>query len=317
MSQHVDHAPSEDLGGLPTIALVTPTYNHAHLLEQTMRSVLDQGYPRLEYVVVDGGSTDGTQELIEKYRPKLYAAISEPDRGPHDAIEKGFALTGGRIMGWLNSDDVLLPGSLLLVGSLFRDFPEMRWLTGTYSAIDPIGRPVVTMQPPRWTRRHLLSPLAGRWISQTSTFWTRDLWEEAGGGFEDIWGKGDQRAFPHAFDFELWARFSRYASLNTVNAPIGCHRHIHGQDGYVNLGAYLHYADVIRKRERPRTVKEWLESLVANASAPLGRFHLLTLEGAIAGAMGAPPLIVFDVPTYSFRRRRRLERLRRMLSRVV
>jgi glycosyltransferase involved in cell wall biosynthesis len=304
-----------DIQNLPTIALVTPCYQNAHILEHAIRSVLDQDYSRLEYVVVDGGSDDGTAELLDKYRDRLHAVISEPDLGPHDAVNKGFALTTGTVMGWLNADDTLLPGSLLLVGTLFRDFPDVRWLTGAYTAIDAAGRPAVVQHPPRWTRRHLLSPRAGRWISQTSTFWRRDLWEEAGGTMGDIWGP--ERTFPHAFDFELWARFSRYAELQTVNAPIGCHRHVPGQQGGINRDAYLRYADEIRERERPRTTKDRLETLVADFSAPLGRYRLLTAESTVAGAMGAPPVIVFDLPTYTFRRRRRLETSRRLLRRFT
>jgi glycosyltransferase involved in cell wall biosynthesis len=306
------------LDDLPTIALVTPTYNHAHVLEHAMRSVLEQDYPKLQYVVVDGGSTDDTPAVIDRYRDRLHAVIQEPDRGPHDALNKGFALTDGTVMGWLNSDDTLLPGSLLLVGTLFRDFPDVRWLTGAYTAIDPLGRPAVVQHPPRWTRRHLLSPYAKRWISQTSTFWRRDLWEEAGGKIEDVWTEGStERSFPHAFDFELWARFSRYAPLQTVNAPIGCHRHIPGQEGGVNRDAYLDYANMIRRRERPRSLKERAEAIAADISAPLGRYRLLTAESTVAGAMGAPPVIVFDLPTYTYRRRQRLETSRKMLRRLV
>lgn len=304
------------LADLPTIAIVSPSYNHAHVLEETIRSVLDQGYPKLQYVVADGGSTDGTRQILERYHDRLHAVIDAPDRGPHDAINKGFALTDGAVMGWLNSDDTLLPGSLLLVGSLFRDFPEIRWLTGAYTAIDALGRPVVAVPPSRWTRRHLLAPTAGRWISQTSTFWRRDLWEEAGGSMGDIWPEGEARSFPHNFDFELWARFSRYAELHTVVAPIGCHRHIEGQDSSVNKATLQSWGAVIRKRERPTTLRDRAAAGVAFVSALLGRLRLNAVDGAVAGTMGAPRLIVFDVATHSFRRRKKLETLRKLVNRT-
>jgi glycosyltransferase involved in cell wall biosynthesis len=305
------------VGDLPTITVVTPTYNHADILEDAIRSVLDQGYPNLEYVVVDGGSDDGTEELLERYRPRLHAVVSEPDRGPHDALNKGFALTSGSVMGWLNADDTLLPGSLLLVGTLFRDFPDVRWLTGAFTAIDPRGRPATIVPGPRWTRWHLLSRYAHRWIAQTSTFWRRDLWEESGATMGDIWGNEQRRAFPHNFDFELWARLSRYGKLQTVTAPIGCHRYLKGQQGRVHLDVCDYYAAVIRQRERPRTLKERVAALLADASSPLGRLRLGNVEGAFAGAMGAPRLIVFDPTTYRFRRRQRLESSRKLLRRML
>jgi glycosyltransferase involved in cell wall biosynthesis len=292
----------DDLKNLPTIALVTPTYNHARVLEDAMRSVLDQSYPKLQYVVVDGGSDDGTAELLDKYRDRLHAAISEPDLGPHDAVNKGFALTTGTVMGWLNADDTLLPGSLLLVGTLFRDFPDVRWLTGTHFAIDPLGRPAVVSSPRRWTRWHLLSPHAKVWIAQESTFWRRDLWEQAGGTTGDIWGHEGERAFPHAFDFELWGRFSRYAKLHTVAAPIGCYRYLEGQQGVARLDRYEHYAAAVRERERPRTAHERALAAVVAFSLQLRRVRLHALEDLVAGALGAPPLISFDASSGTFRR---------------
>jgi glycosyltransferase involved in cell wall biosynthesis len=289
------------LDDLPTIALVTPTYNHAHVLEEAIRSVVGQGYPRLEYVVVDGGSDDGTHELLKRYRDRLHAVIEEPDRGPHDALNKGFALTTGTVMGWLNADDLLLPGSLLLVGTLFRDFPDVRWLTGTHYAVDPQGRPAVISSPRRWTRWHLLSSAANVWIAQESTFFRRDLWDEAGGTIGDIWGEGEDRSFPHAFDFELWGRFSRYAKLHTVAAPIGSYRYLPGQQGVAHYDSYTHYADLVRQRETPRTKRDRVVSRLVDASLKLRRLRLHALEDRVTGLLGAPPLIVYD--RGSFRRR--------------
>lgn len=293
-----------DDSGLPTIALVTPTYNHAHVLEEAIKSVLNQNYPKLQYVVADGGSTDATHQILERYRDRLHAVIEGPDRGPHEAIGKGFARTTGTVMGWLNSDDSLLPGSLLLVGSLFRDFSHVRWLTGMPFAVAPDGRPAVLASPRRWTRWHLLSPQAKTWIPQESTFWKRDLWDEAGGSSEDIWGYEDERGFPHAFDFELWARFSRYADLHTVAAPIGCYRYIAGQQGVANYDQYEHFAARVRDRERPRRTADKIAAHAANISLRLRRLRLHELENRIAGALGAPPLITYRDGTFRQRRAR-------------
>jgi glycosyltransferase involved in cell wall biosynthesis len=305
-----------DLDGLPTIAVVTPTYQHAHVLERAMKSVLDQGYPHLEYVVVDGGSHDGTHELLDRYRDRLHAVVEEPDRGPHDALDKGFALTRGTVMGWLNADDMLLPGSLLLVGTLFRDYPDVRWLTGEYFSMDPDGRPALVTHAPRWTRWHLLSRLASGWIAQESTFFRRDLWDEAGASTGDIWGHGEERSFPHAFDFELWGRFSRYAKLQTVSSPIGVYGYIPGQQGVAHYDAYTHFAEVVRERERPRTRGEHIAAYLADLSFRLRRFRRLRL--VIASALGAPSRIVFDIPTYEYRRgQTRIEPVQRLVCRLL
>lgn len=311
--------PSDARRDLPKIALVTPTYNHAHILEDTIESVLSQNYPQLEYVVVDGGSEDGTTEILERYRHRLHAVISEPDRGPHEALNKGFALTSGPVMGWLNSDDTLLPGSLLLVGTLFRDFPDVRWLSGAHFAIDPEGRPATIMAPRRWTRWHLLSRYEDGWMPQESTYFTRDLWEQAGGAAGDIWGHADERAFPHAFDFELWARFSRYAKVQTVTAAIGCYRYLPGQQGVANLDTYLHFAEVIREREAPQRLGERVAARLTDLALLLrrtGRFG--SFQRLVAVILGAPPPIIFELTTLKYRRgSSRIEPIPRIVQRIL
>ena len=109
----------------PTISLVTPSYNQASFLEETIRSIHDQNYPALEHVIVDGGSTDGSIGIIRRHRSRLADWVSEPDRGQYDAINKGFARTSGEVMCWLNSDDKYLPWTLSVVGELFRVFPDI------------------------------------------------------------------------------------------------------------------------------------------------------------------------------------------------
>lgn len=108
----------------PSITVVTPSFNQGQFLEETIRSVLLQGYPRLEYIVMDGGSTDGSVEVIRKYEPWLSHWSSEPDAGQADAIRKGFELGTGERLNWLNSDDIYLPGGLLAVAALHAEQPE-------------------------------------------------------------------------------------------------------------------------------------------------------------------------------------------------
>jgi glycosyltransferase involved in cell wall biosynthesis len=103
----------------PTISIITPSLNQGEFLEETLRSVLLQGYPKLQYIVIDGGSTDGSVEIIRRYAPWLFYWVSEPDRGQAHAINKGLELATGRVVAYLNSDDLYLPGALLHVGQTF------------------------------------------------------------------------------------------------------------------------------------------------------------------------------------------------------
>jgi hypothetical protein len=200
----------------PKIALVTPVFNSARYLEATIRSVLSQGYPNLEYVIADGGSTDGSVEIIRKYESQLHAWVSEPDRGMYDAINKGFARTSGEAtggaMGWISATDLLHAGSLFVVGSVFRAFPEVEWITGRPTGFSDEGMAVETLRLRQWSRMRFLAG-ANRYIQQESTFWRRSLWDRAGGRVED--------ARRSASDFELWVRFFRFAKLYPVDALIG------------------------------------------------------------------------------------------------
>lgn len=207
----------------PKIALVTPVFNSARYLEATIRSVLSQAYPNLEYVIADGGSTDGSVEIIRRYEPYLHAWFSQPDRGMYDAINQGFARTsveavggvamgGGSIMGWISATDLLHVGSLFVVGSVFRTFPQVEWITGRPTGFSDEGMAVETLSLRQWSRMRFLVG-SNRYIQQESTFWRRSLWDRAGGRVDD-----SRRS---ASDFELWVRFFRYAKLYPVDALIG------------------------------------------------------------------------------------------------
>ncbi|MDW8303193.1 MAG: glycosyltransferase family 2 protein, partial [Bacteroidia bacterium] len=132
----------------PVISIVTPSFNQGEFLEQTIVSVLEQNYPRLEYIIIDGGSTDNSVEIIKKYEKYLTYWVSEPDRGIYDALQKGFAHTTGEIMGWINSDDMYHKNSFSLVAEIFFQYPQIDWLSGIPTIFDEKGR-TVTVKPLR------------------------------------------------------------------------------------------------------------------------------------------------------------------------
>lgn len=196
----------------PRVALVTPVLNCANYIEATIRSVLAQEYPNLDYFVVDGGSTDGTVEIIRKYEGKISGWISEPDRGMYDAVNKGFARISGEVMGWISGTDMLHPGGLAVAGSVFRQFAEVEWIMGRPTAFTDDGMTVVVGALRRFARNRFLAG-GNRHVQQESTFWRRSLWERAGGRVDD--------SRKWVSDFELWVRFFDYAKLYPVDALIG------------------------------------------------------------------------------------------------
>jgi glycosyltransferase involved in cell wall biosynthesis len=199
----------------PGITLVTPVYNGIRYIEETIRSIIYQGYPNLEYIVVDGGSSDGTVDIIRKYEKYISWWISRRDRGVYDALNTGFSRSTGTIMGWLNANDVLHTRGLLVVGSVFASLPSVDWLTGRPTRLNPNGMTVDIRELPSWSRHRFLAG-ANKYIQQESTFWRRSLWEKAGGELH--------ASYRDVGDFDLWVRFFRRARLYSVDALIGGYR---------------------------------------------------------------------------------------------
>jgi glycosyltransferase involved in cell wall biosynthesis len=167
----------------PSITVVTPSLNQGDFIDQTIRSVLGQDYPWLEYIVVDGVSTDNTLEILKKYSDRMIW-ISEKDRGQSNAINKGLRMAGGEVVAYLNSDDVYQPGALLKVGEFFASQPEAAWLTGKCRIIDQEGveiRKGVTLYKNFWLRVNSYQALCVLdFISQPATFWRREVIDEIG-----------------------------------------------------------------------------------------------------------------------------------------
>jgi glycosyltransferase involved in cell wall biosynthesis len=224
----------------PRITVVTAVYNGEEYLEATMRSVVGQGYPNLEYIVVDDGSTDGTAEIIGKYEGAVSCWLRQENQGLYAALNAGFARSTGEVMGWLNSSDLLQVNGLFTVGGIFRELREVEWITGRPTKISATGSTIDVLPVPRWSRGRFLAG-ANKYIQQESTFWRRSLWERAGGRLST-----EYRA---EGDFELWVRFFRHARLHSVNALIGGYRLHEDALSSSNMERYNRNCDAIAGRE--------------------------------------------------------------------
>ena len=196
------------------ISIVTPSLNQAEYLAETLTSVLDQGFEGLEYVVIDGGSSDGSVDIIKHYADRLRYWVSEPDRGHADAINKGFSHTSGEIMAWINSSDVYLPWTLRTVAAVFRDVPEAQWVMGVPSYWSD-AQAVTSINPILRNRYDFLASHLCT-IQQESVFWRRSLWDACGGCLS-----ADLRL---ACDHELWMRFLQKAPLYHVDSVLAAFR---------------------------------------------------------------------------------------------
>ena len=196
----------------PKISMVTPSLNCGPFIEECIDSVLSQNYPNLQYVVMDGGSSDDTIQIIKKYEKHISFWQSRADGGPYAAINEGYRHTDGEIMTWLNACDKLHPNALTTVSSIFSQCPDIHWITGRPNGFDERGENLwATHLLPVWSRELLFRNKFGNpSIQQAGTFWRRSLWDRAGAALD--------RDMTDAVDFDLWLRFCRYAQLHTVDA---------------------------------------------------------------------------------------------------
>ncbi len=198
----------------PKVSVITPSFNQARFLEQTIRSVLDQDYPNLEYVVIDGGSNDGSVDILRRYADRLAYWVSEPDRGQTDALNKGFARATGDIVCWVNSDDFYYPGALAAAVAAFRANPDLGLVYGRGNRVDEDGEVIREFE---CTRPFDLDALVYGidYILQPTTFFRRQALHDVG-PFDP--------GLHYAFDWELWMRFGERFPAQMIDQLVAAGR---------------------------------------------------------------------------------------------
>jgi glycosyltransferase involved in cell wall biosynthesis len=198
----------------PKISIVTPSLNQGQFIEETIRSVFLQGYPELEYIIVDGGSNDGTIGIVKKYEKWLAKWMSEPDKGQSHAINKGFNLTKGEIIAWINSDDYYLQGTLKKVAEFFRDNAETDMIFGECHAINEKYEMVKMREVPKEFDIHRLIT-RDCFINQPSTFFRRKVIDDVGGLCESL---------NYSMDYDLWIKIGLQCNVKRINDVLSCFR---------------------------------------------------------------------------------------------
>ncbi|MEY4482668.1 MAG: hypothetical protein RL693_120 [Verrucomicrobiota bacterium] len=232
-------SPPGDQATWPRVSIVTPSFQQAAFVDRTLRSALEQDYPALDLQVCDGGSTDGSVEIIRGHEGRLRGWLSERDSGPASAINKGFAQSTGDIMAWLNSDDLLMPGAVRFVASYFARHPEVDAVYGHRVVIDERDWEVGRWVLPRHDGE---MQLWADYIPQETLFWRRSLWERTGSHLDE--------SHKFAFDWDLLLRFQK-AGARIVRLPwfLGCFRVHDAQKSTAEIGT-VGLSEMARLRER-------------------------------------------------------------------
>lgn len=203
---------------LPRITVVTPSFNQGQFLETTIRSVVEQGYDNLEYIIIDGGSVDQSVDIIKQYSSYISYWISEKDQGQSNAINKGLSLASGEILCWINSDDFLEPECLRKVAMHFERNPSWDCITGGCNLIyhNTAGQIIHRAQrAPSEAPHRAIFNWKEEWFPQQATFWRASLWKKSGPLREDL---------KFTMDLELWRRFSKLTQIQSVPDILATYR---------------------------------------------------------------------------------------------
>jgi glycosyltransferase involved in cell wall biosynthesis len=276
---------------LPLVTIVTPSLNQAQFLEDTMLSVMGQDYPAVEFIVVDGGSTDGSIKIIRRHQARLAYWTSEPDSGQSSAINKGFARAKGRIFAWLNSDDLLSPSAVSIAAHFLNSEPDVGLVYGDRVEIDAKGNVIGVLRCPPHDPGIFRKDVT---LPQETAFFRREVYEAVGGLDEDL---------HFAMDLDLWCKMAKVTRMRHIPAFLACFRR-HGWSKSVTYDATVDEKHQRYHRERElvigrhfgrelpgrldRRLYDWRRKaalLVASRSAP-HRADLATVARLQAGGVG-------------------------------
>jgi glycosyltransferase involved in cell wall biosynthesis len=190
------------------VSIITPSYNQGQFIEETIKSVLSQTYKNIQYILVDGGSTDHTMEIVEKYRDKIDIIINEKDKGQSDAINKGFKLAIGELVGWINSDDILYPDCVAAIVNLYRQNGDGAiYYCSNLDVIDASSHVTRTIHKNIPDRNHLLN--VNYDVVQQGSFYKRDIVERINFLDESIY---------YCMDLDLWLRLFQYGKIYALSS---------------------------------------------------------------------------------------------------
>ena len=201
----------------PRVTIVTPSFNQAQFIERTILSVLEQDYPNLEYIIIDGGSTDGSVDIIKRYEDCITGWVSEPDLGQTDAINKGFDRAQGQILAWINSDDTYNPGAVRAAVQFLLEHPDVGLVYSDAHFIDAQEKVIGRFPAAQTDRTRLMQGYVH--IPQQAAFFRADLWRKVG---------PLDPSFFFAMDYDLWVRLSDLALLVYLPGKIWANFRLHG-----------------------------------------------------------------------------------------
>jgi hypothetical protein len=269
---------------LPLVSIITPSYNQGPFLENCLRSVLAQDYPAFEYLVVDGGSQDGSLEIIRRYADRLAWWVSEPDAGQAQAINKGMARAKGEIVAWLNSDDLYLPGAIWSAVSALQAHPQAGMAYADAISIDAQGNPLNTLSFPDWG----LEELAGfRIICQPAVFIRRTALDLA--GYLD-------ESYQFLLDHQLWIRLALNAPVVHISALWAAARYHSGAKNVAQASGFGREA--FRILEWMETVPELASLIARNRRRVLAGAHRLNARYLLDGGQPGPALRAYGRALY-------------------
>jgi len=283
---------------IPLVTIVTPSYNQAAFLEDTLRSVLAQDYPRIEYLVVDGGSTDGSPEITRKYADRLAWWVSEQDQGQASAILKGFARARGEILAWLNSDDLYLPGAVSSAVQTFRSRPEAGLVYGNAITVDENGEPYNRLD---FLQYDLIDLMSFRIICQPSVFMRRQIYDQSG---------GIDPAYHYMLDHLLWVRMARIAAVHHVPQTWSAARFHPAAKNVAQAAGFSR--EILRMLQWMENNSQFEQLLQENSRKVLGGAYRLHARYLLDGGQPGPALRSY-VRALIYRPRYAIEHWPRML----